>query len=45
MAAGVLIGLAAPIPFVLAGALNLGTVLLALQAARILRGSDLPTTP
>ncbi len=42
MAAGVLIGLAAPVPFVLAGALNFGTVLLTLQAARILRGSDLP---
>ena len=41
MAAGVLIGLAAPIPFVLAGALNLGTVVLALQAARILRGTDI----
>ncbi len=41
MAAGVLIGLAAPIPFVLAGALNFGTVLLALQAARILRGTDI----
>jgi MFS family permease len=41
MAAGILIGLAAPIPFVLAGVLNFGTVLLALQAARILRGTDI----
>ena len=41
MAAGILIGLAAPLPFVLAGMLNVGTVLLALQAARILRGTDI----
>lgn len=41
MAAGVLIGVAAPIPFVLAGALNIGTVVLTLQAARILRGTGI----
>ncbi len=40
MAAGLLIGLGAPLPFILAGALNIGTVMLALQAARILRNTD-----
>ena len=40
MAAGILIGLTAPLPFVIAGVLNFGTVILAFQAARILRGSD-----
>ena len=41
MAAGILIGLTAPLPFVIAGVLNFGTVLLAFQAARILRGTDI----
>ncbi len=41
MAAGILIGLSAPLPFAIAGALNFGTVLLALQAARILRDTDI----
>ncbi len=40
MAAGILIGLSAPLPFVLAGVLNIGTILLALQAARILRSTS-----
>jgi MFS family permease len=37
MAAGALITYAVPLPFVLAGLLNLGTFLLALQSARLLR--------